>query len=273
MRNQWRLNFEKSLRQNLGEWEAQAVVGRRPGTVAYNRRLACLIRDSWRHDLDTPCTAITAEGVGEFARRIERFSPSQYNHLINVARALVPAASFLPRKRETPKISLLPRRPAFEELLRELERGRNPAAAKIVRLLACTGLRIGEARSLQASDVLPDGLLVRKSKNGRPRLVPYIGDCRAIVTDLLKSKNGSPSLLPVQSIRRALGCACRRLGIPPLSHHDFRRLFATRCIESRVDLPTAARWLGHSDGGALLGRTYFHLLDEHSASMAAKVEI
>jgi hypothetical protein len=28
-------------------------------------------------------------------------------------------------------------------------------------------------------------------------------------------------------------------------------LFATRCIESGVDIPTVSRWLGHKDGGAL----------------------
>jgi integrase len=58
-----------------------------------------------------------------------------------------------------------------------------------------------------------------------------------------------------------------------ISHHDFRHLFATRCIESGVDLPTVARWLGHQDGGALLSRTYFHLVDEHSRRMAARVRI
>jgi len=30
-----------------------------------------------------------------------------------------------------------------------------------------------------------------------------------------------------------------------------RHLFATRCIESGVDIPTVSRWLGHKDGGAL----------------------
>jgi len=50
-----------------------------------------------------------------------------------------------------------------------------------------------------------------------------------------------------------------------------RHLFATRCIESAVDIPTVSRWLGHKDGGALAMRTYGHLRDEHSQAMAAKV--
>lgn len=74
-------------------------------------------------------------------------------------------------------------------------------------------------------------------------------------------------------MKRSLNMACKLAGIPHLSHHDFRHLFATRCIQSGVDIPTVARWLGHRDGGALLGKTYFHLQDEHSRRMAGKVEI
>jgi site-specific recombinase XerD len=50
-----------------------------------------------------------------------------------------------------------------------------------------------------------------------------------------------------------------------------RHLFATRCVESGIDIPTVARWLGHSDGGMLALKIYGHLRREHSQSMAAKV--
>jgi integrase len=56
-----------------------------------------------------------------------------------------------------------------------------------------------------------------------------------------------------------------------LTHHDLRHLFATRCIESRVDIQTISRWLGHSDGGALIMKTYGHLRREHSTNEAQKV--
>jgi integrase len=55
------------------------------------------------------------------------------------------------------------------------------------------------------------------------------------------------------------------------THQDLRHLFATRCIESGVDIPTVSRWVGHQDGGALCMKTYGHLRDEHSASEAKKV--
>jgi hypothetical protein len=49
------------------------------------------------------------------------------------------------------------------------------------------------------------------------------------------------------------------------------RFDPTRCVESGIDIPTVARWLGHSDGGMLALKIYGHLRREHSQSMAARV--
>lgn len=63
---------------------------------------------------------------------------------------------------------------------------------------------------------------------------------------------------------RASGSASRTPCAPrsakPTDAHR-RHLFATRCIESGVDIPTVRRWLGHEDGGALAMRTYGQLRD------------
>jgi len=69
----------------------------------------------------------------------------------------------------------------------------------------------------------------------------------------------------------SLASACEAIGVEKLTHHDLRHLFATRCIESGVDIPTVSRWLGHSDGGALAMKTYGQLRQEHSQAQAAKV--
>jgi integrase len=75
----------------------------------------------------------------------------------------------------------------------------------------------------------------------------------------------------VSEAQKALTKACNTVCAKRLTHHDLRHLFATRCIESGVDIPTVARWLGHKDGGALALKTYGHLRAEHSQAMAAKV--
>ena len=73
----------------------------------------------------------------------------------------------------------------------------------------------------------------------------------------------------MKSPHEALRNACARLGIEHVRVHDLRHLFATRAIEAGVDIPTVAKWLGHSDGGALAMKTYGHLRDEHSLRAAA----
>ena len=40
-----------------------------------------------------------------------------------------------------------------------------------------------------------------------------------------------------------------------------------------IDFMTIASWLGHKDGGILIGKVYGHLLDEHRQKMAAKLTI
>jgi hypothetical protein len=73
-------------------------------------------------------------------------------------------------------------------------------------------------------------------------------------------------VIGIKSARKCLETACRHMGFPAYSHHDFRHFFATTGIEAGVDIPTVSRWLGHKDGGALAMKVYGHLRQEHSFS-------
>jgi integrase len=134
---------------------------------------------------------------------------------------------------------------------------------------------VDEARLLTWADVDFDQgqISVRgtKSKTSK-RTIPMIPECREL---LLSLGPGLPTerVSRVDNILRALAGASIRLGIPKLTHHSLRHLFATICIESGVDVPTVSRWLGHADGGALAMRVYGHLRDEHSQAAAAKVRV
>src|ERR1700691_225852 len=77
--------------------------------------------------------------------------------------------------------------------------------------------------------------------------------------------------MQVLECQKSIHRAAKLHGVARFTHHDLRHLFATRCIESGVDIPTVSRWLGHKDGGALAMKTYGHLRDQHSANMAQKV--
>ncbi len=71
-------------------------------------------------------------------------------------------------------------------------------------------------------------------------------------------------IVKTASAKKCLMTACRKLGLANFTHHAMRHFFATCAIESGVDIPTVARWLGHKDGGALLMKTYSHLQQAHS---------
>ena len=75
----------------------------------------------------------------------------------------------------------------------------------------------------------------------------------------------------IRECQKALDRACKKVGADRIKHHDLRHLFATRCIENGVYIPTVSRWLGHKDGGALAMKTYGHLRREHSIAQAQRV--
>jgi integrase len=85
------------------------------------------------------------------------------------------------------------------------------------------------------------------------------------------AETAETGVMRVHECQKAMDRAATVVGMPRITHHDLRHLFATRCIESGVDIPTVSRWLGHKDGGALAMRVYGHLRDQHSVEMAQKV--
>ena len=53
--------------------------------------------------------------------------------------------------------------------------------------------------------------------------------------------------------------------------HDCRHHFISYAVMSGVDFMTIARWVGHKDGGVLIGKVYGHLADEHAQMQAARL--
>jgi integrase len=151
-----------------------------------------------------------------------------------------------------------------------------------VEFLAYGGMRIhSEAEWVtwgdvdwQRKEIIVRGSPETGTKNSEMRRIPILPDMEGLLTRL-KEKLGaieSSRILQVGECHLALSRACKEIGIARLTHHDLRHLFATRCIESGVDIPTVSRWLGHKDGGALAMKTYGHLRNEHSQAMAQKVK-
>lgn len=269
------MEFGRTFESGLREWLNVHSLGRKPRSQEFNGEIVGIIRRRWP-DTRQLCEKITSAEVLSFAERVAHYCPSRWNAIVSALRFALPGQSHLLKRRpvrakERPILSQL----EFARLLAELDRLPQSRAGLVIRFLAHTGLRINEARKLRWSDVHPDGILVPASitKNGRPRQIPLVNGITETLERLKTLQDGLDHVIPQAECKRALLTACARAGLPRLSHHDFRHLFATRCVQSGVDLPTVARWLGHSDGGALLGKTYYHLADEHSRAMAMRVAI
>lgn len=153
------------------------------------------------------------------------------------------------------------------------------AGADLVELLAYSGCRIHEGISIRWSDIDFHKTTIkitggeRGTKNHEERLIPMTEALRTLLQRLRADRTEAREdfVSQIDNAKKCLQTACRRLGYPQFTHHDFRHFFATTCIESGVDIPTVSRWLGHKDGGALAMRVYGHLRQEHSLSAVKKV--
>lgn len=264
----------------LNRWLSLHSLGRKPRSIEFNSEVHLVIVANWPGALNAPAATVTPQLVVEFAERVSRYCPSRWNAMVGALRFIAPAAAKeLERRPLSAKERATVSAEDFARLCAELAKSPRSHGELVVRFLAQTGLRINEARQVDWSHVRADCISIDAvtTKNGRPRVVPFIPgtvellDRLRLVTDPYDVKRGR--VLPQRECKTALLRACAVVGLPALAHHDFRHLFATRAIESGVDVPTVARWLGHRDGGALLAKRYFHLLDEHSRRMAAKVVI
>jgi integrase len=148
---------------------------------------------------------------------------------------------------------------------------RSKDAGVMFDLLSLSGARVDTIRHLNWEHVLWDSNNVKyvKAKRGGYQ-APLFKSLRKML-EPLKPSPAIGRIAKVNSIRKPMSNACKKVGIPDLTHHDLRHWFVTRAIEENVDIPTISRWVGHKDGGALLMRTYGHLRDEHSQKMAERL--
>jgi integrase len=247
----------------------------------------------------TDCQAWAAKalrvGTGFIAPNVKTvrkgMSPSAFNKCVDTLRSILeiarehgmlyqnPAANIAKAPKRRKRLEL-PSPDQFQALIKRISNAGarwSPDCADLIRLLTYSGARLREATALQWSHInaAKNQLTIPGSKSTTSyRIVPIFPALGALFAEIQARRGKESSDAPITRVAtsmEALKSACKTLGIKPMTHHDLRHLFATRCIESGVDIPTVSRWLGHSDGGALAMLTYGHLRQEHSAAQAAKV--
>jgi integrase len=210
-----------------------------------------------------------------------------FDYSVRLGLMLSNPAKDIKRRKVVQKPMVIPTREQFRKLVATIREndGRQDSQAKaksgadLVEFLAYSGCRIAEANALAWADVdFANGTLTVTggaggTKNYESRVIPMTDALRGLLQRLQAERHpaSSGAVSQINSAKRCITTACRSLGYPHFTHHDFRHFFATTCIESGVDIPTVSRWLGHKDGGALAMRVYGHLRQEHSKIAAAKV--
>jgi integrase len=270
----------------------------KPRTVAYHRECVESLKRNWPTPQGVKVRRITKDDCLTWARKhAAAFSATKYNHTLGILRKVIEIgieqgarhdnpARVVERLSERPKQLHLPEPDQFKAFIAEIEgsgSGFSQPCADFVRFLAFGGFRLGEARAITWADVdFKRGEIVVRGdpehglkgrQVGEVRRVPMIPDMRALL-ERVKGDTAPDSkarVMRVGEAQKAMDRAAKVIGMHRLTHHDLRHLFATRCIESGVDIPTVARWLGHKDGGALAMRVYGHLRDQHSTAMAQRV--
>jgi len=122
------------------------------------------------------------------------------------------------------------------------------------------------------------------SKNRGSRVVDFNAQLESLLREMLARRASDSSWLfpspqrgekdiPAKTLRESLKLVRTAAKLPKVGFHDLRHLFCSFCVMAGIDFLTIAAWLGHKDGGILIGKVYGHLLDEHRQKMAAKLTI
>ena len=77
--------------------------------------------------------------------------------------------------------------------------------------------------------------------------------------------------IAVQSFQKMVEDVRRVVGLPDFTLHLCRHYFISTCVMAGIDFMTIAKWVGHKDGGVLIGKVYGHLNREHMQKMASKL--
>lgn len=156
-----------------------------------------------------------------------------------------------------------------------------------VKFLAYSGARRNEALRVRWQDVDWDNGQVTigwdgQTKNRLARVVDFNDRLELLLKEmeahrppdctwLFPSPQRGGQDIAAKSFVETLRLSRGPAGLPKVGFHHMRHYFASFCVMSGIDFMTTARWLGHKDGGILIGRVYGHLAAEHTKAAARRL--
>jgi integrase len=289
-------------------FEKAKVQRKRPGTIANERQSLARWCDHLGHvRIDRIATPIIAGYVdkrlkgGIFCgRKLEAVSERTANLDLFVLRNVLNAAMDDGHLRELPRIKMLDEAPPpkrdlvtpaqFDRLITAAQNAcekNGEQLAGYLRFLAFSGAREKEALRIKWADVDFERERVtigadQLTKNWESRTVEFNPKLGALLREMHTRRAPDCSwLFPsprrgtrdehARSFRESLKIARAAAGLPWVGFHDLRHYFCSVCVMAGIDFMTIAAWLGHKDGGILVGKVYGHLLDEHRSEAAKLV--
>ena len=276
----------------------QTAVDLKDSSKCYREQTIAALLKSWPGLMDLPITKITEKACKDWAAKLsEAYSPTRYNNTLGTLRAVIqvavghgycsrnPAMS-AKKARITNKRLILPSREQFRRFIKEMRTsvGRlAKPAADLTEFLAYSGCRKEEAARATWKDVNFEtkeltivGDPVTGTKNWQYRTIPMVSNLIDLLKRLKEKRGEEPDpndpICLVRESQKTMDRAAKAVNISRLTHHNLRDLFATQCIESGVDIPTVAKWLGHSDGGTLCMEKYVNPRVGPGHESAAKVQ-
>jgi integrase len=287
------------IRHAIAEYQRQLEdnVESKPASIHYRKQLVAVIKKTWPDLEKDKLSGISDAQCQTWAAKLAKsYSPTRYNNTVDTLRqifeicikfglAVHNPALAIQKVTPRPKHLVLPSESDFKRIVQEIrdaEGALSMGCADMVEFLTYSGCRLQEAGKVRWADINEDQGYIRilETKSGKPRNVPLLPAMRDLLARMQAKPRGvrnklrlaEDRVLAVAECEKSLTAACTRVGATRITHHDLRHLFATRCIEAGIDIPTVSRWLGHQDGGVLAMKTYGHLRDEHSQRMAEKVK-
>jgi integrase len=200
----------------------------------------------------------------------------------------LPTHGLRPQKVSNRKRELLPLA-CFLKVLAAAEGATKNSAqfADYFRFLLFTGAREKEALRIRWSDVDftnaqvaigADGL----AKNHEVRRVDFNPELDRLLRAmharrapdsqwLFPSPQRGNQDIPAKTFRESLRLACKAAQVELFGFHDARHYFISQCVMAGIDFMSIAAWVGHKDGGVLIGKVYGHLADEHRKRQAQRL--
>lgn len=289
-------------------FEKATVQRKRAGTIENERQAVNRWRDYLGHvridHIGTPAIAAYVDKRlkgGVFAgKKLGAVSERTVNLDLLVLRNVLNAAIDDGHLRELPRIKMLEEGPVrkrplvtpdqFAALLTAARSACKKNAVELIdylRFLAFSGAREQEALRISWSDVDLEGERVTvgadgMSKNWDSRTVEFNLELRSLLHEMNERRPpDSCWLFPspqravhdehAKSFRESLKIARKAANLEWIGFHDLRHYFCSVCVMAGIDFMTIATWLGHKDGGILVGKVYGHLLDEHRQKAAKQL--